>query len=49
MWTIFDAVVLAAGYAASIYTWPRIKLWVNGAQTEIASLEAKAAALKAAL
>ncbi len=49
MWTIFDAVVLAAGYVASIYTWPRIKLWLNGAQTEIASLEAKAAALKAAL
>jgi hypothetical protein len=49
MWTIFDVVVLAAGYVASIYTWPRIKLWVNGAQTEIASLEAKAAALKAAL
>jgi hypothetical protein len=49
MWTMFDAVVLAAGYVASIYTWPRIKLWVNGAQTEIASLEAKAAALKAAL
>jgi hypothetical protein len=49
MWTVFDAVVLAAGYVASIYTWPRIKLWVNGARTEIASLEAKAAALKAAL
>ena len=49
MWTIFHAVVLAAGYVASIYTWPRIKLWVNGAQTEIASLEARAAALKAAL
>jgi hypothetical protein len=49
MWTMFDAVVLFAGYVASIYTWPRIKLWVNGAQTEIASLEAKAAALKAAL
>jgi hypothetical protein len=49
MWSIFDAVVLAAGYVASIYTWPRIKLWVNGAQTEIASLEARAAALKAVL
>jgi hypothetical protein len=49
MWNVFDAFVLAAGYVASIYTWPRIKLWVNGAQTEIASLEAKAAALKAAL
>jgi hypothetical protein len=49
MWTFFDAVVFAAGYIASIYSWPRIKVWVNGAQAEIASLEAKAAALKAVL
>jgi uncharacterized membrane protein YagU involved in acid resistance len=49
MWTVFDAVVFAAGYAISIYSWPRIKLWVNGAKTEIASLEARATALKAAL
>jgi len=49
MWTIFDALVFAAGYAASIYSWSQIKLWVNGAQAEIASLEAKAAALKAVL
>ena len=49
MWTFFDAVLLAAGYVASIYSWPAIKLWYNGAATEIASLEAKAAALKAAL
>lgn len=49
MWTIFDAVVFVVGYVASVYSWPRIKLWVNGARTEIASLEAKAAALKAVL
>ena len=49
MWSLFDAVVFAAGYAASIYSWPRIKLWVNGAQTEIVRLEAKTAALRAAL
>jgi hypothetical protein len=49
MWTSLDVVMLAAGYVASIYTWPRVKLWVNGARTEIASLEARAAALKAAL
>lgn len=48
MWTLFDAVVFAAGYAASIYSWPRIKLWVNGAQIEITSLEAKATALRIA-
>jgi hypothetical protein len=49
MWTFFDAVVFAVGYVASVYSWPAIKLSVNGTQTEIASLEAKAAALKAAL
>jgi uncharacterized membrane protein (UPF0182 family) len=49
MWTLFTAVVFVAGYATSIYSWSRIKLWVNGTQTEIANLEAKAAALKAAL
>jgi hypothetical protein len=42
-------VSFAAGYIASIYSWPRIKLWVNGAKAEIAGLEARAAALKAAL
>jgi hypothetical protein len=47
MWTLLDAVVFAAGYAASIYSWPKIKLWINGAETEIAGLEARAAALKA--
>ena len=49
MWTFFDTVLFVAGYVASIYSWPRIKVWVNGAQSEIASLEAKAAALKAVL
>ncbi len=49
MWTFFDAIVFAAGYAVSIYSWPRIKLWVNGAESEIAALEARAAALKAVL
>jgi hypothetical protein len=49
MWPLFDVVVFAAGYAASIYSWSRIKLWVNGARTEIVNLEAKVAALKGAL
>lgn len=49
MWTFFDAVLFAAGYAASIYSWPAIKLWYNGAAVEVASLEARAAALKTAL
>jgi hypothetical protein len=49
MWTFFDVVVFAAGYVASIYSWPRIKIWINGTHAEVASLEAKAAALKAVL
>ena len=49
MWTVLDAVLFAAGYVASIYSWPTIKVWVNGTKAEIASLEAKAAALKAVL
>jgi hypothetical protein len=49
MWTFFDVVLFAAGYVGSIYSWPKIKIWVNGAQAEIANLEAKAAALKAVL
>jgi hypothetical protein len=49
MWTFFDTALFAAGYIASIYSWPGIKVWMNGTQAEIASLEAKAAELKAAL
>ena len=49
MWTFFDVVLFAAGYVGSIYSWPKIKIWVNGVQAEVANLEAKAAALKAVL
>ena len=35
----------AGGYAASIYSWPRIKLVINGAQAEAKALRAKADAL----
>ena len=49
MWTFFDAILFAAGYVASVYSWPTIKVWVNGTQAEIASLEARTAALKAVL
>ena len=49
MWTFFDVALFAAGYVGSIYSWPKIKIWVNGAQAEVANLEAKAAALKAVL
>jgi len=45
----FTSLAFAGGYAASIYTWPWIRAKVTGARAEIANLEAKAAALKAAL
>jgi hypothetical protein len=45
----FTFIAFAAGYAASSYSWPRIKVWVKGARAEITSLESRAAALKATL
>jgi F0F1-type ATP synthase membrane subunit b/b' len=41
------AALLIGGYVASIYTWPKAKLIINGAETEIRALEDKAKALKA--
>ena len=39
----------AAGYAASIFTWPKLKQWVNGAEAEIVALKAKIENLKGKL
>ena len=47
MWTIFDIIVFAVGYAGAIYSWPTIKVWANGAAAEVTNLRAKAAALEA--
>jgi hypothetical protein len=47
MWIVFDTTLFAAGYAASIYSWPAIKLWINGVSAEAANLRAKAAQLEA--
>lgn len=49
MTVLLVCLAFAAGYIASIYSWPKIKLRVNGAKAEIAGLEARAAALKAVL
>lgn len=38
--------VFAGGYAASIYSWPIIKIWANGLSAEAVSLRAKAAQLE---
>ncbi len=37
------------GYAASIFTWPKVKEWVNGASAEIESLKTRIEELKAKL
>jgi hypothetical protein len=42
-----DTALFAAGYVASIYSWPIIKMWVNGVSAEVVSLRAKATALEA--
>lgn len=47
MWNFVDAALFAAGYVASIYSWPAIKLWINGASAEVSSLRGKAAVLEA--
>ena len=47
MWILLDAVLFAAGYTASIYSWPTVKVWINGVSAEAVSLRAKAAALEA--
>ncbi len=36
-----------AGYFVAIYTWPKLRAWVVGAEAEIASLRGKARALEA--
>jgi hypothetical protein len=40
---------LAAGYVASIYTWPRLRPWLIGVENEIDDLRAKARALESKL
>ena len=46
---LFYISVFAGGYAASIFTWPWIKVQVNGIEAEIDAFKAKIAALKAKL
>jgi hypothetical protein len=47
MWTLFDIVLFAAGYLASIYSWPTIRVWANGVTEETQRLRAKAERLEA--
>jgi hypothetical protein len=48
MWTFFDIVVFAAGFAACWFSKDKITQFVAGTEAFIKALEAKAAALKAA-
>jgi hypothetical protein len=43
---VLDIVLFAAGYAASVYTWPWLRTKIQGAQAEITALEARVTALK---
>jgi hypothetical protein len=49
MWTFFDAVVFAAGFAVCWFLKDRITQLVVGSETFAKSLETTAAALKAAI
>jgi hypothetical protein len=49
MWTFFNVIVFAAGYVASIYTWPWLRTKFIGAEAEVQSLRARASSIKAAL
>jgi hypothetical protein len=44
---LLDLALVVGGYVLSIFTWPKLKVWVNGAEAEATSLEAKANALLA--
>jgi len=43
------AVSFAGGYAASVYTWPTIRIWINGVSAEAAHLRATAQQLETKL
>jgi hypothetical protein len=47
MGILFDVVLFAAGYIAEIYSWPKIKIWINGASSEVARLRQKASQVEA--
>ena len=49
MWNLFDAVLFVAGYIASVYSWPKIRMAINGVSAEAADLRQKAAQLEARL
>ena len=45
----FICLAFTAGYAAAVYSWPALRTWLTGAETELRSLEDKIKTLKAKL
>ena len=44
---LLDLALIAGGYAVAIFTWPKVKVWVNGAEAEAENLKALADAILA--
>lgn len=42
----FLTAVFAGGYAACVYSWPTVRIWINGVSAEAARLRAKAQQLE---
>ena len=49
MLVLTHVLVFAAGYAASIHSWPAIKVWINGVAAEADRLRERLARLAAKL
>jgi len=48
--TVFiEFLAFACGYAASVYTWAKVKEWLNGAEAEVETLKTKIENLKGRL
>lgn len=46
MTLFYSLALIAGGYTAAVFTWPKVKEILNGAETEIMALEAKAKSLR---
>ena len=44
---VLDLALVFGGYGLSVFTWPKLKTWVNGAEAEASSMKARADALLA--
>jgi len=45
MWVLFDGLLIAVGYIASIYTWPWIRTKIIGVEAEADALRDRASAI----